>query len=143
LVYLTLVLFKDNPRFSFWYGNVTNADLVHDLMHRVDHVVHFAAESHVARSIYDNSLFFVTDVLGTQTIANELLKWHILHWGAENGYRVYDFGGAGKPDEPYGVRDFKAKFGGELVNFGRNICIHAPTRLKLSQAGYRLFRQYL
>jgi dTDP-glucose 4,6-dehydratase len=69
-----LAEFRDNPKFSFWYGNVTNADLVHDLMHRVDHVVHFAAESHVARSIYDNSLFFVTDVLGTQTITNELIK---------------------------------------------------------------------
>jgi len=69
-----LAEFRDNPNFSFWYGNITNADLVHDLMHRVDHVVHFAAESHVARSIYDNSLFFVTDVIGTQTLANELLK---------------------------------------------------------------------
>jgi hypothetical protein len=29
---------------------------------------------------------------------NELLMWHILSWGMENGYRVYDFGGAGKPD---------------------------------------------
>lgn len=63
-----------NPRFAFWYGNVTNADLIHELIHQVDHVVHFAAESHVARSIYDNSLFFVTDVLGTQTIANEIVK---------------------------------------------------------------------
>jgi dTDP-glucose 4,6-dehydratase len=69
-----LAEFQHHPKFSFWYGNVNNADLVHDLMNRVDHVVHFAAESHVARSIYDNSLFFVTDVLGTQTLANALLK---------------------------------------------------------------------
>lgn len=65
---------REDPRFSFWYGNVTNADLVHDLVHQSDAVVHFAAESHVARSIYDNSLFFVTDVIGTQTIANEIAK---------------------------------------------------------------------
>jgi len=65
---------RNDPRFSFWYGNVTNADLVHDLVSRVDAVVHFAAESHVARSIYDNSLFFVTDVLGTQTVANAVAK---------------------------------------------------------------------
>jgi len=65
---------RDDSRFSFWYGNVTNADLVHDLVARCDVVVHFAAESHVARSIYDNSLFFVTDVLGTQTIANAVAK---------------------------------------------------------------------
>jgi dTDP-glucose 4,6-dehydratase len=67
-------VYRGDPRFSFWYGNVTNADLVHDLVERVDAVVHFAAESHVARSIYDNSLFFTTDVIGTQTIANEVVK---------------------------------------------------------------------
>lgn len=65
---------RHDPRFSFWYGNVTNADLVHDLVARSEVVVHFAAESHVARSIYDNSLFYVTDVLGTQTVANAVAK---------------------------------------------------------------------
>jgi dTDP-glucose 4,6-dehydratase len=65
---------RDDPRFSFWYGNVTNADLVHDLVGGSEVVVHFAAESHVARSIYDNSLFFTTDVLGTQTMANAVAK---------------------------------------------------------------------
>jgi dTDP-glucose 4,6-dehydratase len=37
--------------------------------------VHLAAESHVTRSIFDNRLFFETDVLGTQTIANAVLKY--------------------------------------------------------------------
>jgi dTDP-glucose 4,6-dehydratase len=65
---------RTDPRFSFWYGNVCNGDLVHDLVQKADAVVHFAAESHVARSIYDNSLFFTTDVLGTQTVANAVAK---------------------------------------------------------------------
>ncbi|GJQ60485.1 MAG: GNAT family N-acetyltransferase [Candidatus Scalindua sp. AMX11] len=73
----------------------------------------------------------------------EMLTWHILKWGVENGYRVYDFGGAGKPDEEYGVRDFKAKFGGTLVNYGRNIRIHHPLRLKLSKSGYAVYRRFL
>lgn len=64
----------DNPRFSFWYGSVTNGELLRDLLGKADAVVHFAAESHVARSIYDNSLFFVTDVIGTQTVANAVGK---------------------------------------------------------------------
>jgi serine/alanine adding enzyme len=76
-------------------------------------------------------------------IPNELLLWHIFQWGAENGYKVYDFGGAGKPDEEYGVRDFKAKFGGELVCYGRNTCVHAPRSLWLSKLGYRLARRWL
>lgn len=74
---------------------------------------------------------------------NELIMWHILSWGAENNYRMYDFGGAGKPGEYYGVRDFKAKFGGDLVNFGRNTCIHAPLTLKLSKFGYSMVRRFI
>ncbi len=59
---------------SFWYGNVCNADLVTELVSQSDIVVHFAAETHVTRSIYDNLVFFQTDVLGTHTIANAVLK---------------------------------------------------------------------
>ncbi|HEX5315105.1 MAG TPA: GDP-mannose 4,6-dehydratase, partial [Candidatus Kapabacteria bacterium] len=61
---------KSSKRFEFWYGNVTNDDLVSQLVSRSDMVVHFAAESHVARSIFDNKIFYVTDVLGTQAVAN-------------------------------------------------------------------------
>jgi lipid II:glycine glycyltransferase (peptidoglycan interpeptide bridge formation enzyme) len=73
-------------------------------------------------------------------VPNELLMWNILKWGAENGYKLYDFGGAGKPEEDYGVRDFKAKFGGELVNYGRNTYIHKPGLLRISTAGYRVYQ---
>jgi lipid II:glycine glycyltransferase (peptidoglycan interpeptide bridge formation enzyme) len=72
---------------------------------------------------------------------NDILVWHILKWGVENGYRCYDFGGAGRPDEPYGVRDFKAKFGGQLTNFGRYTCVHAPALLALSRVGYQIYRK--
>lgn len=76
-------------------------------------------------------------------LPNEMLIWHILEWGASNSYHIYDFGGAGKPDEEYGVRDFKAKFGGDLVNFGRNVYVHNPTLLKLSKQGYEVYRRFL
>ncbi len=71
---------------------------------------------------------------------NELLMWYILRWGSANGYRVYDFGGAGTPGEQYKVRDFKAKFGGTLVCFGRNTYVHSPFLLRLSEIGYRIYR---
>jgi len=64
----------DRDRYEFWYGNVCNPDLVSSLVSRADIVVHFAAESHVARSLYDNRVFFETDVLGTHTIANAVVK---------------------------------------------------------------------
>ena len=76
-------------------------------------------------------------------IPNELLMWHILNWGAENNYHIYDFGGAGKPDEDYGVRDFKAKFGGKLVNYGRNTWVSNPALFNISRTGYNLFRRFL
>ncbi|WP_029896978.1 dTDP-glucose 4,6-dehydratase [Desulfohalovibrio reitneri] len=65
----------DNGRFQFWNGNVLNAELVGTLVAESDYIVHFAAESHVTRSIYDNKLFFETDVLGTQAIANAVCKY--------------------------------------------------------------------
>ena len=65
---------KRDSRFSFWYGNVKNGELVNELVQKSDVVVHFAAESHVARSIFDNAIFFETEVLGTQTVANAVLK---------------------------------------------------------------------
>ena len=65
---------KKSSRFEFWYGSVTNASMVQTLMDRADWVVHFAAETHVARSIFDNSRFFETDVIGTQTLMNALIK---------------------------------------------------------------------
>ncbi len=64
----------ENKRLSFWYGNVCNAELVNTLVSQSDIVVHFAAESHVTRSIYDNLLFYQTDVLGTQAVANAVSK---------------------------------------------------------------------
>lgn len=74
---------------------------------------------------------------------NEPLRWHIIEWGIDQGYTLFDFGGAGKPDEEYGVREFKAKFGGKLVNYGRNICTHAPLRMGLSKFGYQVLRRLL
>ena len=65
---------RRSPRFEFWHGNVTNGEIVNTLVSRSNVVVHFAAESHVARSIFDNRLFFDTDVIGTQVVANAVVK---------------------------------------------------------------------
>lgn len=65
---------RNSERFEFWYGDVNNLDLVSDLVGRSNIVAHFAAETHVARSLYLNRVFFVTDVLGTQSVANAVLK---------------------------------------------------------------------
>jgi CelD/BcsL family acetyltransferase involved in cellulose biosynthesis len=74
------------------------------------------------------------------SVPNELLMWHLLEWGANNGCAVYDFGGAGRSYEEYGVRDFKSKFGGDLVSYGRNTLVHAPGMLAISKVGYQAYR---
>ncbi len=61
---------KSNSHFEFFHGNITHPDIVGKLVAEADIVVHFAAESHVTRSIYDNAIFFETDVIGTQVVAN-------------------------------------------------------------------------
>lgn len=71
---------------------------------------------------------------------NEFEIWELINWGIDHGYRVFDFGGAGKPNEKYGVRDFKAKFNGHLVNYGRNTSIHAPVRMKFGKVAYEVAR---
>ena len=65
-----------SDRFEFWHGDILNTEIVDHLVSRSDYIFHFAAESHVTRSIFDNRKFFETDVLGTQSICNAVLKNH-------------------------------------------------------------------
>lgn len=65
---------QNNERFEFWYGDVCNSSIVEELTSRADYIIHFAAETHVTRSIFDNRKFFETDVLGTHTVANAVLE---------------------------------------------------------------------
>lgn len=51
--------------------------------------------------------------------SNELMVWLGLEIGSKNGYKFFDFGGAGNPQRPYGPREFKRRFGGNLVNYGK------------------------
>jgi len=74
---------------------------------------------------------------------NDYLVWNILQWGSENGYRLFDFGGAGRPNQQYGPRDFKSKFGGKLVNYGRDVCVHSSLRMTLGRVGYQIYRMIL
>jgi dTDP-glucose 4,6-dehydratase len=58
----------DSPRLRFVHGDICNAELVDGLVGEADQVVHFAAESHVDRSILGAADFVRTNVLGTQTL---------------------------------------------------------------------------
>lgn len=64
----------DDKRVKFVKGDIRDANLVEELMRGVSTVVHFAAESHVDRSISNPSEFVSTNVLGTQTLLYSALR---------------------------------------------------------------------
>jgi len=72
-----------------------------------------------------------------------LVAWHAIGWSSEKGYHIFDFGGAGKPNnkEHEGIRRFKEQFGGQLVNFGRYKKIHSPRKLWLAERGFEVWRR--
>ncbi|MEM9940633.1 MAG: GNAT family N-acetyltransferase [Planctomycetota bacterium] len=69
------------------------------------------------------------------------LTWDEIEAGSRQGFKTYDFGGAGWPDEPYGPRDFKSKFGSRLVQFGRYRKIDSKWKMHLANFVYSTKRK--
>lgn len=67
--------FQTHPRYRFMYGSITDKNLVETLVKDVDAVAHFAAETHVDRSIMDAEPFILTNILGTQRIIDACVKF--------------------------------------------------------------------
>ncbi len=59
---------EKDPRYRFVHGDICDATLVRRLMPEADYVVHFAAETHVDRSLMEAGSFIQTDVYGTYTL---------------------------------------------------------------------------
>jgi len=64
---------QSDSRFKFVKGDILDQDLVEDLVKDVDVLVHFAAESHVDRSILNPHKFVETNVLGTHVLLRAAL----------------------------------------------------------------------
>ncbi|GLY26122.1 dTDP-glucose 4,6-dehydratase [Micromonospora sp. NBRC 101691] len=69
-----LAAVRTDPRLRVVHGDVRDVDLVEDTVAGHDLVVHFAAESHVDRSIVGAATFVSTNVLGTQTLLDAALR---------------------------------------------------------------------
>ncbi len=72
---------------------------------------------------------------------NDFLTWKVLLWAKESEYKVFDFGGAGRPGMLYGVRDYKLKYGGSIVDYGRYEKVHNPLLMCVGKFGYKLYQQ--
>ncbi|MEV6910761.1 dTDP-glucose 4,6-dehydratase [Amycolatopsis sp. NPDC051071] len=98
-----------NPRYRFEKGDICDAGLVSELMRGIDLVVHFAAESHVDRSIAGSVDFVLTNVLGTQTLLQGALEAEVgkfVHVSTDEVYGSIDEGSwsedhALEPNSPY------------------------------------------
>ena len=68
---------ENNSNYSFVKGNICDRKLVDELVKKVDIIVHFAAESHVDRSILDAAPFIKTNIQGTYTLLESAVKNNI------------------------------------------------------------------
>ena len=71
---------------------------------------------------------------------SSVATWYGMEYAATHNYPLFDLMGAGVPDKPYGVRDFKAEFGGKLVEHGRFLCVTKPWLYKCGALGVKILK---
>lgn len=71
----------------------------------------------------------------------DFFYWEVYKWCLANNYHTFDWMGAGKPDEEYGVRDFKIQYGGALLETGRYIKLHKPLLYKSAEFALGIWRK--
>ena len=106
-------------RYSFVHGDIRNSALLDELLPGIDAIVHFAAESHVDRSVRDASIFVETNVLGTQRLLDAALRAggiRFVHVSTDEVYGSIDEGSWDEerpllPNSPYSA----SKAGSDLL----------------------------
>ncbi|OGE14406.1 dTDP-glucose 4,6-dehydratase, partial [Candidatus Daviesbacteria bacterium GWA1_38_6] len=99
---------EGNPNYQFIKGDICDEEVVKKAMQGIDIIVHFAAESHVDRSVVDPLIFVKTNVLGTAVLLNAALgakvkKFH--HVSTDEVYGDLDVNDPPfNPDTPYDPR---------------------------------------
>ncbi|MFF8094993.1 dTDP-glucose 4,6-dehydratase [Streptomyces sp. NPDC016675] len=104
-----LARIEDDPRFTFVRGDICDHSLVAEVLADCDLVVHFAAESHVDRSISGSEEFVRTNVLGTQVLLEASLRAEVrkfVHVSTDEVYGSIDEGSWSEdrplePNSPY------------------------------------------
>jgi dTDP-glucose 4,6-dehydratase len=100
---------EDSDRYKFVQGDICDPELTSKLVGKADAVVHFAAESHVDRSILGGADFVLTNVLGTQTLLQAALDTKLtkfVHVSTDEVYGSIDVGSWDEkcplePNSPY------------------------------------------
>ena len=92
---------KDELNFTFVQGNICNQALIEQVLvdHSIDTLVHFAAESHVDRSITDSDVFIETNIMGTYSLLKAVKKVWLDGENILEGHRFHHV----STDEVYGT----------------------------------------
>ncbi|NGX58555.1 MAG: dTDP-glucose 4,6-dehydratase [Chlamydiae bacterium] len=107
---LNLKSLKNNPLHIFVQGDIQDRALIRKLLnqYKPQAIVHFAAETHVDRSIYDPTPFIQTNVIGTLHLLQETLDyWKNLNEHSKNHFRFLHvstdevYGSLRQQDEPF------------------------------------------
>lgn len=101
-----LQLVEGNPRYHFYHGDIGDESFLETIYEkkRFDTIVHFAAETHVDRSIHDPQIFAKTNVLGTVNLLNFIRKHpeiHFHHVSTDEVYGALEQEGIFTEDSPY------------------------------------------
>ncbi|MFA4871767.1 MAG: dTDP-glucose 4,6-dehydratase [Patescibacteria group bacterium] len=94
-----LKFFENDARYRFVRGDIADKKLTEELVSQSDLVVHFAAESHVDRSIADSSAFIHTNIVGTHTLLEVICKNPSVRFHHVSTDEV--FGSLGPDDFPF------------------------------------------
>lgn len=97
----TLKDVDDSPRYSFVHGNICDPATLEEAMRGCDAVVHFAAESHVDRSIEGSDDFVITNCFGTNVVvdtARRLEVGRVVHIGTDEVYGSVEVGSSKETD---------------------------------------------
>ena len=112
----SLKKFKNNLKYSFVKGNITDQKLMEKLILESDVVVNFAAESHVDRSILDAKPFIDSNILGVFTLLEIIkkMKKKMIHISTDEVYGSFDLGSAKEetrlnPSSPYAASKASAE----------------------------------
>ena len=109
----------DSQRYTFVHGDIRDSHLLDEILPAADAVVHFAAESHVDRSVRDASIFVETNVLGTQRLLDAALRARVKRFVHVSTDEVYGSIAEGswdekqplEPNSPYSA----SKAGSDLI----------------------------
>jgi len=121
---------ENDPRYEFIHGDIRDKDLVQKIYKKVNGVVHFAAETHVDRSIMDAGEFVLTDVFGSFILFEAMRNANIeffVHVSTDEVYGSRDQGFFSEddplnPSSPYAA----SKAGADRLAFSYTVTYGLP-----------------